>query len=286
MENYYEAEELRNNIFRIGSAEQVFMDLFVGSEKALLFDTGFGYGDLRKTVREITDLPLIVVNSHGHLDHSCGDFQFDEDIYIHPEDMDLYYEHNSREARVRAVENGKHSINPVTGQMENILPEGFDDASYIDASYSRLIPVREGSVFDLGGLHLEVYYVPGHTRGSLGLLCKEEKLFYAGDAMNPFLWLFAPESTSLSEYIQTLRKTEMIEFGELVISHRPGTLPKKVLKDYLEVAENVDYEKGVPFSSPLIPGAEGRICIREGYDLHDMDKPGFASIVVGREHLR
>ena len=72
--------------------------------------------------------------------------------------------------------------------------------------------MREGSVFDLGGLHLEVYYVPGHTRGSLGLLCEEEKLFYAGDAMNPFLWLFATESTSLSEYIQTLRKTEMIEF--------------------------------------------------------------------------
>jgi glyoxylase-like metal-dependent hydrolase (beta-lactamase superfamily II) len=29
-----------------------------------------------------TDLPLIVVNSHGHPDHVCGNFRFTGDIYI------------------------------------------------------------------------------------------------------------------------------------------------------------------------------------------------------------
>ena len=77
MGNYYNVTELRKNVYRIDSAEQVFMDLFVGTEKALLWDTGYGYGNLKEIIREITDLPLIIVNSHGHLDHSCGNYQFE-----------------------------------------------------------------------------------------------------------------------------------------------------------------------------------------------------------------
>lgn len=285
MSEFYRVTELRKNVYRIDSAEQVHMELFVGEKQALLLDTGYGYGDLKKVVRDITDLPLIVVNSHGHLDHTCGNYQFTEDIYIHPADVELCRQHNSFEMRRGAVENGRHTMDYVTGQVEDILPEDFDEEVYVNAGYGNLVPVAEGHVFDLGGITLEVVEVPGHTRGSIGLLYREEKIFYAGDAMNPFLWLFSPEATMLSEYIQTLKKAEKLDFNELVVAHGPGTLPKAVLADFMDAAEHIDFEKGVPFHAPMTAGMDARICVREGFGPQDMGKPGFASVVISREHI-
>lgn len=64
----------------------------------LLFDTGYEYGNLKETIRSIIELPLIVVNSHGHFDHVCGDFQFsDNPIYIHERNMEICKKYNTKE---------------------------------------------------------------------------------------------------------------------------------------------------------------------------------------------
>ena len=96
-EQIYSVTELEPGIFRIGNSG-VFMDLIVGSHHALLFDTGYGFGCLRDVVRSITDKPLYVVISHGHVDHACGNEQFGG-AYIHPLDMALCREHNGPDMR-------------------------------------------------------------------------------------------------------------------------------------------------------------------------------------------
>ena len=63
-----------------------------GKERAAVIDTVNGHEDLKAIVREITDLPLIVLNTHGHCDHIWGNAYFDE-AYLHPADMDLYKAH-------------------------------------------------------------------------------------------------------------------------------------------------------------------------------------------------
>ena len=42
----------------------VYMYLLLGEEKALLIDTAYGFTDVPKAIKEITDLPLIVANTH------------------------------------------------------------------------------------------------------------------------------------------------------------------------------------------------------------------------------
>ena len=59
--------------------------LIVGDERALLLDTGWGVGDLPALVASLTSLPLLVVNTHGHPDHTYGNGQFAQ-VYIHPDD--------------------------------------------------------------------------------------------------------------------------------------------------------------------------------------------------------
>lgn len=287
MADYYRVTELRKNVYRITSAESVFMELFVGQNSALLFDTGYGIADLRETVREITDLPLIIVNSHGHLDHSCGNFRFAEDKYVHPLDMQLLQQHNTPQMRRTIVEDAKHTFDHETGNIVNILPASFDEEAYVNSSCGNLRPLEAGYVFDLGGMHLTVYHMPGHTKGSICLLYAEEKLFYAGDAMNPFVWLFTPEAADLSTYIATLEKARALDFEQLVFAHGPFPVPKDVLDTFLDAARNVNYESGLPFDGHLLAhGANARICIRPGFTMDDFMKPGFASVVINPEHMK
>ncbi len=59
--------------------------LILGTEAALLCDTGIGKTDIGATVRELTSLPVTVVNTHQHFDHVGGNKYFSE-IYAHPAD--------------------------------------------------------------------------------------------------------------------------------------------------------------------------------------------------------
>lgn len=286
MGNYYRFVEEEDGHFRVHSKEGVMMDLFVGNEKALLWDTGYCYGPLQKEVKEVIgEMPLFIVNSHGHLDHTCGNYQFEEEIYIHEKDMELCREHTNRAQRVHSVELAKEHVDFLTGEMENILPDDFDEEGFLHAGTGNLKPVKEGDTFCLGGITLTIYEFPGHTRGSIGLLWQEEKLLFVADAMNACVWLFLPESLMLSDYINTLKKAKAMDIVGLYMGHQPTREEKSVLDDYLDIAENLDFEKGFPFENKIVSAAEARICVREGYGPMDFMKPGFASVVISKEHI-
>ncbi len=230
--------------------EDVYMDLVVGSHHALLFDTGYGGGDLPGLVRGITDLPLFVVNSHGHIDHACGNAAFGG-AWIHPLDMDLCREHNA---------------------MAGMKP-------------GELWPTGEGDCFDLGGITLEVLHLPGHTGGSIGLLCRERELLLVGDAINGFLWLFLPEATDLRTYIQTLHKAAALPFTHMILSHEETPVPKAKLWDYLDLAEHLDFVSGTLVEAPMGYPGETRICSRAGIHYDNRNHPGHAAIMVSRGKL-
>lgn len=76
--------------------------LFVGTEKALLLDTGFGKVAIDEAVKQITCLPLILVNTHSHADHTAGNCLFpDAEVYIQKEGVSRI-----RAARITALEQG------------------------------------------------------------------------------------------------------------------------------------------------------------------------------------
>ena len=267
----YSIRELEPGLYRISNSA-VFMDLIVGAHHALLFDTGYGYGDLKAVVRSITDKPLYVVNSHGHVDHACGNEAFGG-AYIHPLDMELCREHNGPQMRRAELDVAE-------------VPAVFDLDAHLRLGTGELKPVGEGDRFDLGGITLEVLHLPGHTAGSIGLWCPERKLLYVGDAMNCFVWLFLPEARSLGTYIQTLHKAAALPFTHMIQSHEPEPVPKRKLWDYLDLAEHLDFESGTPVPAPLGYEGQTRICTRLGIHYDDRDRHGFAAIMISREKAR
>lgn len=64
--------------------------LFIGTEKALLVDTGFGNaGSLKEVTDSLTDKPIMLVISHADIDHIGANAEFDE-VYMHPAEMSGY----------------------------------------------------------------------------------------------------------------------------------------------------------------------------------------------------
>jgi glyoxylase-like metal-dependent hydrolase (beta-lactamase superfamily II) len=53
--------------------------LIQGTKSALLFDTGLGVANIRKVAEELSELPLLIVNSHYHFDHTGGNRLFHDE---------------------------------------------------------------------------------------------------------------------------------------------------------------------------------------------------------------
>lgn len=279
---YYQIENM-DGYYRIGSAESIFCYLIVGTKKAMLIDTGYGYGNLREAVKSITDKPLIIVNTHGHCDHVGGNAQFEENCFIHERDMELCREHTGRGMREDNIRRAKNSMNYETGETYNALPEDFDEDAYLNRGCGNLRQVKEGDIFELGGATMKIVETPGHTKGGISVLYQEKNLLFVGDAAGFFVWLFAEETTSREEYIKTLEKLEALGADQYIGGHSPEAMHMEDFPLYIRAAKEADYEKGEPFESFLAQETKPRVCALDGMTLKDMFRPGFAAVVISKE---
>ncbi len=276
---YYHIEKM-NGFCRISSPENVFCYLIVGTEKAMLIDTGYCYADLRTAVRTRTDKPLVIVNTHGHCDHAGGNAQFSEPCYLHPADWELCREHTAPEMRRGSAQRARHSFDFASDRECDALPEGFDMDAYCAMGTGNLIELHEGDVFGLGGATLTAIETPGHTRGCVSLLYREKNIVFTGDAANAFLWLFSAETTDRTTYIRSLEKLRKLEADAYWGGHSPIPARVEDIKLYKRVAQEADYAKGIPFESFVGAEFEPRICTLDGQPMDNMFQPGFAAIVI------
>lgn len=282
---YYVAEKM-DGYYRIRSKENVFCYLIEGSKRAALIDTGYGFGNLKETVRQITDKPLLIFNTHGHVDHTCGNALFDEVCYIGEPDMDLCRRHTSEKMRRDSIERARNSVNYETGEVYDALPEEFDPEEYCRRGAGILVPVREGERFDLGEAVLKVYETPGHTCGGISLLYEEKNLLFIGDATGMFVWLFAEETTDLPTYAASVKKMYDLDCRGYIGGHNPAVIRKEELLRYIQAAEQADYDSGEPFEAFFGMETEPRVCALNGMKLKDMFRPEYASVVIGKDKRR
>ncbi len=263
LKKLYKVKKLEEGLFSVSSSA-VLSYILLGKEKALVLDTAYGFGDLHAVVREITGLPLIVVNSHGHIDHTGGNFYFPEHVYLHEADWDLYKKHNSPDFH-RELEKTLRVVQRIAF-WKTILPKHPEENDKKRVSFSNFLPIREGDSFDLGGLHAEVVEIPGHTLGSTALFIPEKKLILASDGANAGIWLFLPESQNLSVYRNSLYKLRSLTAERILTGHSEKFFGMKDLDSWIRAVEDPDLKGGKPQKQDyLAPGADVRRVYAKGH---------------------
>ncbi|MCQ2481039.1 MAG: MBL fold metallo-hydrolase [Clostridia bacterium] len=194
--------------------------LVVGSEKALLIDCGTGLCDFEAVVRNITDLPLTVVATHGHVDHFGGACLFPE-IYVHKDDCKPVNKMQlSRALRTGSYLAGKE-VREQGVKLKDIQKKRYN---------TKLIPIEEGFKFDLGNKTLWVKHLPGHTKGSIALVDEADKIIFSGDNVCDSLWMFVPGCTSMEEWVPSAEwLLKMAEDYKIYWGHRTP----EIKKDYI-----------------------------------------------------
>lgn len=177
--------------------------LLVGTEMAIMIDSGMNCADARETAEQLTNLPIMLLNTHGDGDHVSGTGAWSE-IYMTEEDYN--------DCGV-----GKRFPN------------------------TKLCKVNDGDIFDLGNRKLEIITIPGHTAGSVAILDIQNRILIAGDSVqNGDIYMFGDKrrpdeySVSLQKLIGMANRYDNIfaSHGELVL---PADHVSKVLESWNRV---------------------------------------------------
>ncbi|MBR2740404.1 MAG: MBL fold metallo-hydrolase [Oscillospiraceae bacterium] len=196
----HETVKINERTWRIeDSGVRVF--LLAGDEKALLIDTGMNLPDAAEIARELTDLPLELLNTHADRDHISGNSSFDS-FYMSP----------NEEANYRSA-----------GGMGTI------------------IPVSQGDTIDLGGRVLEIVDLPGHTPGSIAVIDPECRALISGDPIQDGRIFMFGKYRDLNKYVGSLKALSAFDgrYDEIWPSHGSFPVSPSIVSELITAAESI-----------------------------------------------
>jgi glyoxylase-like metal-dependent hydrolase (beta-lactamase superfamily II) len=197
--------------------EETVMYLVEGRQRALLIDTGMGIGDLHALVAQLTTLPVLVVNTHTHADHTGGNWQF-------PAIANL----DTPFTRTKAKGSTEIRSELEPGKLCGAVPKAFNPATYATRPWQTSRWLHDGDTIDLGGLTLTVLSTPGHTPDSLCLFDPASGLLFTGDTYYPGpIYVFGPGSDPAAYQNSVDRLAALAPRVRLVLGahNAPGTPP-------------------------------------------------------------
>jgi glyoxylase-like metal-dependent hydrolase (beta-lactamase superfamily II) len=184
--------------------------LVAGSRETVLFDPSLSVFE-RGGVPQRVDR---IVLSHVHEDHIPGHVHF-PDVPLHAHAADA----------------------PGIESLEGMLQIFGYDAETSEAFHETLIetfhfvprtgvqPFEDGAVFDLGGVHVEVIHLPGHTRGHCGLLVPEARALFLGDIeLTGFGPYYGDAWSDLEDFEASLARCRDIDADHFITFHHKGTI--------------------------------------------------------------
>lgn len=212
--------------------EEVIAYLLLGSERAVLIDTGMGIGDIQAEVANLTDLPVIVVNTHAHFDH-MGDNHHFADVWIFDHDWEV-----NRLKQGHATAEIAHYMGP--NSYRN-LPPGFDPSTYAIRPSPVTRRLRHLETIDLGGRSLTVHHTPGHSPGSICLLDNRDRLLFTGDTYYPGTLVAHLNGSDFSAYRASIEYLVGLldQVNHLCPSHNEAYAPKQDLERVATAFEQI-----------------------------------------------
>ena len=197
--NWFRVYRVGKNVIAIVEPynfEEVISYLILGKSKALLFDTGIGVDSISLVVKQLTKLPILVLNSHTHFDHIGGNYEFKNILAL-----------NTSYTLKHSKEGWDHdSIKDEVTKSSLCLQRlpGFDTSHYYIHPFKISQFVKDGDELELGERKLKIIAVPGHTMDAIALFDKTNGYIWTGDTFyeGP-IYLFA-DGTDLIAYKKSI----------------------------------------------------------------------------------
>lgn len=181
--------------------------LLIGTKKAVLIDTCASSDEAKILAQSATQLPIVLVNTHGDGDHVAGNGAFAE-FYMHEAD----YTRCNVAAR---------------------CPD------------SRLLALNDGDVIDPGDRPLEIVAIPGHTFGSAAILDITDRVLYSGDSVQDgHIYMFGPHRQP-EAFAQSLERLIDMEgrFDRIRPAHGTPELPASFVRTVADAWRQVQSGK-------------------------------------------
>lgn len=229
--------------------EEALSTLIIGKEKAFLVDTGCGIGNIRKAVEEVTDLPVMVVNTHSDNDHIAGNHLFDEVAMLdHPWSVEVQ----------KGLPNSEMAHLIVPGMIWKPLPEDFDAENYHVPGFKVTHWYRDGDVLDLGNRSLEVIHTPGHSPDHCCFLDREDRLLFTGDLFYTGSLYTYDKGGDIEAFTESYKMLMNYyeDFDRMMASHNEPWVEKEVLRDVVNALDLInggggEYVEGTDRGTPI-----------------------------------
>jgi len=199
VDGYWWVQRIATDTYAIGEPQNQldnFEYLLVGKSRALLIDGGATGRDIHAALATLTNLPVTVIPTHLHYDHTNGLRNFTSIALI-----DL------PETRSRVREGVVY-----LGRYQYLGAAGQDPPRFRVTEW-----VRPDGYIDLGERRVQVLWTPGHTPSSISVHDPGAKMLFTGDLIyTTTLYAFLPGS-SLSAYLATADRLLATLPGDTVI---------------------------------------------------------------------
>lgn len=194
-----------------------YLYLIEGEDKALLIDTGFGFGTLRAYVESLTDKPIVVANTHTHHDHAGGNGWWDSILM-----------HKNGKLDLRGINDGP-----------------FDVSTLPHPDYAHVY-IGESDIIDLGGIEIEVFEAGAHSVSGLLFFERAMGRLFSGDELESaqvmLISYFDDEHTLLqraTRHAEIMRR--LLDMGDelkqICPAHNGAPISKEYIGEYLELDE-------------------------------------------------
>ncbi len=168
--DWYKVSQISDNTYMIEepqSSQYNISYLIIGSEKALMLDTGSGENKnkskqkISTVIKSLTDKPITLLMTHFHFDHNANIEEFDNIAFA-----------NIKDIRDKAIDDKTYY---------------FSSKELAFGSYPEKTTVHEwidlDTNIDLGNRIIKVSRVRGHTDDSIIVIDESRKLVFTGDTL-------------------------------------------------------------------------------------------------------
>ena len=211
--------------------EETHCYLLIGSDRALLIDTGLGVCNIYEQVQKLTDKPITAVATHIHWDH-IGGHQYFSNFYAHEAELDWL--NGKFPLPVQAVKN------MLTDRCE--LPENFDISNYDIFQGEPRRVLKDSDTIDLGGRTIQTLHTPGHSPGHLCFWEAERGYLFSGDLLYKGTLFAHYPSTDPQSYLNSLEKIAALPAKRIFPGHHSLDIHPEIVIQMRDAFRELDTE--------------------------------------------